>query len=173
LDETYPHNRGHTMRFWSIKHRPRQVINTTKFKSNTIGFYAIRGHSVHGFLENAKADSIAEFLRQIKSANVEYKAIITVADNFSSHHARAVQQVSGELGLMWVFLPPYSPDLNPIEFIWKSLKRTLSKGFIKDLQELKSKIDQEWDRLSGSLSFAKKWIERFLSNHKIYAELAH
>ncbi|OFV67252.1 MAG: DDE endonuclease [Candidatus Syntrophoarchaeum caldarius] len=42
-----------------------------------------------------------------------------------------------------VYLPPYSPDLNPIEFIWKSIKRRFS-------------------RLAESLSFAKSWIEKFI-----------
>ncbi|MFQ6063540.1 MAG: transposase [Methanosarcinales archaeon] len=31
-----------------------------------------------------------------------------------------------ELGIYLIFLPPYSPDLNPIEYIWKSIKRMLS-----------------------------------------------
>jgi transposase len=38
-----------------------------------------------------------------------------------------------ELGLYLVYLPPYSPDLNPIEFIWKSIKRVLSISAVGDL----------------------------------------
>ena len=32
-----------------------------------------------------------------------------------------------------VYLPPYSPDLNPIEFIWKSIKRTISIAFVENV----------------------------------------
>jgi putative transposase len=34
-----------------------------------------------------------------------------------------VKERAKELGVHIVYLPPYSPDLNPIEFIWKSVKR--------------------------------------------------
>ncbi len=39
-----------------------------------------------------------------------------------------------------VFLPPYSHDLNPIEFIWKSIKREMSPLLIKTVGKLKSII---------------------------------
>jgi transposase len=36
-----------------------------------------------------------------------------------------------ELNMNLVYLPPYSPDLNPIEYIWKSVKRVLSEKNFK------------------------------------------
>ncbi len=54
----------------------RSVKNTTKFKTNAIGFYAIKGNSVKAFLENSKAESIASFLEEIRGANKEYRAIV-------------------------------------------------------------------------------------------------
>jgi putative transposase len=60
-----------------------------------------------------------------------------------------------------VFLPPYSPDLNPVEFIWKTIKREVSVRFIQSKEHLRNIIKNEFIRVEGSISFAKKWIEKF------------
>jgi putative transposase len=60
-----------------------------------------------------------------------------------------------------VFLPPYSPDLNPIEYIWKSIKRVLSTLLIESSDHLKHIVKEVFEKLSRKLSFAKGWIEQF------------
>ena len=59
------------------------------------------------------------FLRAIRAVNNDYKAIIVVLDNFSTHVSNREKKEGEQLGMYLVYLPPYSPDLNPIEFIWK------------------------------------------------------
>ena len=49
------------LRVWSFE-KVKSIKNSTRFKTNTIGFYAINGESVEGFLENSKAESIVSFL---------------------------------------------------------------------------------------------------------------
>ncbi len=66
-----------------------------------------------------------------------------------------------ELDERLVFLPPYSPDLNPIEFIWRSVKRVISPLFIKSRDDLTEIIRKSFARFSKSLSFSKDWIEKF------------
>ncbi len=63
-----------------------------------------------------------------------------------------------------LFLPPYSPDLNPIEFIWKSIKRIVSTAAINSEYDLKRIISNGFNHLSKSLGFAKSWINKFLNN---------
>ena len=72
-------------------------------------------------MESSKAQDICLVLEQIRQANAKYKAIVLVIDNFSSHRSNEVEQKAKELNIYLVFLPAYSPDLNPIEFIWKSI----------------------------------------------------
>ena len=55
-----------------------------------------------------------------------------------------------------------SPDLNPIEFIWKSIKRVISHTFIKDLNHLRRIIFEKFQEYAKRLSFADSWIEKFL-----------
>jgi hypothetical protein len=116
LDETSPQLTANTVRVWSFG-EPEIVKNTEKMKSNTIGFYAICGEDVVEFLEKSRASYVAKFLEEIKEENRGYKAIIVVLDNFPSHRAKTVKKRAEELGIYLVYLPPYSPNLNPIEFL--------------------------------------------------------
>ena len=60
-----------------------------------------------------------------------------------------------------MFLPPYSPDLNPVEFVWKTIKREVSVKFIQSKEHLRNIIKNEFMGVENSLSFSKKWKEKF------------
>lgn len=130
-------------------------------RANTFGFYALNGTSVIDFKENSKKESICEFMGGIRSNNPD-KRILVILDNFSSHQAKATIEFAEENGIELVFLPPYSPDLNPIEFIWKSIKRVISAIFVESIEHLKTTTMDAFIRLSRSLSYAEKWIDTFL-----------
>ncbi len=52
---------------------------------------------------------------------------IVVWDNLGAHKLESVRQQLRELGVRVVFLPPYSPDLNPIEMFWAWLKSIIRR----------------------------------------------
>ena len=101
-------------------------------------------------------------MRAIRAVNNDYKAIIVVLDNFSTHVSNRVKKEAEQLGMYLVYLPPYSPDLNPIEFIWKSIKRAISIVFVENVEALRRIIERTFYKLAESLSFAKSWIEKFI-----------
>ena len=45
---------------------------------------------------------------------------IVVMDNMPSHHVKAVREILEAKGMKVLYLPPYSPDLNPIEKMWSN-----------------------------------------------------
>ena len=49
-----------------------------------------------------------------------------VMDNATFHRKAILSQMAIQAGCALLFLPPYSPDLNPIEFFWAWLKRKLA-----------------------------------------------
>ncbi len=102
-------------------------------------------------------------MRTVRIHNTE-KEIIMILDNFRSHHSRSASEIALLLNIRLVFLPPYSPDLNPIEFIWKSVKRLVSTAHINSEEDLKATIRSGFLSLSGSRSYAKHWIAKFLNN---------
>lgn len=50
---------------------------------------------------------------------------VVVMDNLSSHKVDGVRQLIENVGAAVLYLPPYSPDLNPIEKAWAKLKQLL------------------------------------------------
>ena len=53
---------------------------------------------------------------------------VVIADNLSSHKVAGVQEALASVGARIVYLPPYSPDLNPIEKLFAKLKTMLRKA---------------------------------------------
>jgi len=92
---------------------------------------------------------------QPREANSKYKAIVGILDNFPSHKSEIVKKKAKELGIYLVYLPPYSPDLNPIEFIWKSIKRVISLRLIKQIDELKVVVKRSFEEFASTISYAK------------------
>jgi transposase len=68
MDEASPQTTSNTVRLWHFGH-PGIVKNTTRYKANTIGFYAIKGQSVDGFLQDSTQESIQSFLGKVRVAN--------------------------------------------------------------------------------------------------------
>ena len=69
---------------------------------------------------------------------------IVVMDNLGSHKRQAVRRAIRAVGAKLFFLPPYSPDLNPIEQVFAKLKALLRKA-----QE--RSVDATWKRIGALL----------------------
>ena len=160
LDESSPQTTSNTQRLLSFD-KPIIYKNTTKMRSNTFGFYALNGTSVIDFKEHSKKEDVCDFLRSIRSANPD-REIVIVLDNFRSHKAKETISCAMDCNLRLTFLPPYSPDLNPIEFIWKSIKRVISSSFIKDVKHMRDIVKKLFRTFSSQLTYARSWIEVFL-----------
>ena len=52
---------------------------------------------------------------------------VVVMDNLRTHHIQAVGELLYAAGADVLYLPPYSPDLNPIEKLWSKVKAILRK----------------------------------------------
>jgi len=65
---------------------------------------------------------------------------IVVMDNLSSHKAAGVCQAIEEVGADLWYLPPYSPDLNPIEKLWSKVKAWLRRVGAKTFDALTAAI---------------------------------
>lgn len=160
MDEASPQTRDNRQRVWSFG-KPKTSKNTTKYKANTFGFYPINGIETVEFMKNSKAPFVCEFLRKI-SDNNSGKHVIAFLDNARSHVSAYTQRFAEQHNITLVFIPKYSPDLNPIEFIWKSVRRAISKlFFIKSEHSFQETIRTTFHRLAKSKSFMSSWMEKF------------
>ena len=62
-----------------------------------------------------------------------------IMDNASFHRKKKLLEIADRYGVKLLFLPPYSPDFNPIENFWANLKKWLVDNIVKFL-DLSSSI---------------------------------
>jgi transposase len=73
---------------------------------------------------------------------------IVVMDNLSSHKAAGVREAIEAVGAKVLYLPPYSPDFNPIELAFSKLKRLLRTAATRTVEALWRSCGQLLDRFS-------------------------
>ena len=72
---------------------------------------------------SVNAEVFADFIRgslvpQMRSFDRKSPTSVAVMDNCSIHHTELVMDLLKEAGIVVIFLPPYSPDYNPIELVF-------------------------------------------------------
>jgi transposase len=70
------------------------------------------------------ADVFRVYVREVLCPTLR-EGDIVIADNLSAHKAAGVQEAIAAQGARLLYLPPYSPDLNPIEQCWSKIKAFL------------------------------------------------
>jgi transposase len=96
-------------------------------KTTVIGALCARadGKNVRMFMRihphlNINKERCLEFLRQLKQ-NIN-GPIMLIWDRLPAHRAMCVKKFCQEHGIQIEYLPPYAPELNPIEYAWSYLK---------------------------------------------------
>ena len=73
---------------------------------------------------------------------------IVVMDNLASHKVAGVREAIKAVGAFVLYLPPYSPDLNPIELAFSKLKALLRKAAARSVDDLWRVIGDLLDEFS-------------------------
>ncbi len=92
--------------------------------------------------ERYTADIFLEFLKKVLKQYPTGK-IVMILDNARIHHAKLIQPFLNEHKnrLRLIFLPPYSPELNLIEGLWKWLKQSVIHNvFYKNINEIRKAV---------------------------------
>ena len=83
---------------------------------------------------------------------------VVILDNLGSHKGKAVRRAIPAIGARLLFLPPYSPDLNPIEQVFAKQKHLMRKANERT-------VDATWKRTGSSLeSFKPNECKNYLVN---------
>ena len=102
-------------------------------------------------LENPK---IQEILRKEKTINI-------VLDNAKIHKAKMVLNAAKILNINLIFLTPYSPDLNPIEDVWRVIKKIIYKTLYYTKKELIKLFKNKYYEIIDSKTFYENWLNQF------------
>ena len=89
--------------------------------------------------------------------------MLLILDNGVTHHVKIVTARAKELDIVLVFLPPYSPQFNPIELIWKTIKARISGMFILYKEHLVEVVRTLFEQESAKQSYAEGWKRTFFN----------
>lgn len=81
---------------------------------------------------------------------------VLVLDNLRVHHSQAVKELLSQAGVKTLYLPPYSPDLNPIERMFSKVKNTVRRQSPRTVSEVVEAVGQALKQVT-SLDI-KNWI---------------
>lgn len=108
--------------------------------------------------ESFNAISCWKFLKQLRKATCHSgRKVAIITDNARYHHAKLHSIWKNEASDKFVleYLPPYSPELNPIERVWKLTRRLrLHNQFFPTLDILKDEVEnifRQWHAGSDDL----------------------
>ena len=90
-------------------------------------------------------DAFTEYVRQVLVPEI-VPGDTVVMDNLSSHKGVEVRELIEAAGATLLFLPPYSPDFNPIEKAFSKLKAHLRKAAERTIHSLWDAIGRILDR---------------------------
>ena len=130
------------VKFWALI-RPMIERDTSIFDCKVMGAYALTPNSNDylEFVKNKKSKTIIKYLENLRKKNPK-GVILLLIDNFSAHKTDEVLEKAKELNIELCFLPTYSPQLQPIEKVWKDNKRQVALfkiDSVKDYKDLKKK----------------------------------
>lgn len=160
----------HAGRTWGAKGATPIVQATgARHGMSVISAVTSRGHMRFMIIEkgSVNADVFIEFLKRlIRGAERE---IFLIVDRGSAHRAKKVsafvQALGGKLRLF--FLPPYAPDRNPDELVWKHLKAdTVGRMAVTSMQDFAKKVRRS---MRGLQNDARKIISFFQKPSLKYA----
>jgi transposase len=165
-DETGCKNQCNHGRSYAPKGKtPVKESMSKSFKINMISTVTNQGKvQFMIYSDNMNADRLIEFLKQLIK-NSERK-IFLILDNLKVHHCYIVkewlEQEEIKQRLEVFFLPSYSPELNPDEYLNCDLKRGLSdKSAPKNVKELQKNVENHMAMLQQSSERVAKYF-----NHK-------
>ncbi|MEM9159951.1 MAG: IS630 family transposase [Verrucomicrobiota bacterium] len=121
------------------------------WKSSTfIGALRAEGMTAPWLLDGAMNGE--SFLCYVKTqlAPVLRRGDIVVCDNLSSHKVSGVREAIESAGAELLYLPPYSPDLNPIEMAFAKLKSLLRKASARTFETLVEALGEALPKITPS-----------------------
>ena len=106
------------------------------------------------------ADHIIEFLQKLEQENVCKSKIYLICDNAGYHRAKKVKKYLETSKIELIYLPPYSPNLNPIERLWKLMHSIVTNNkyyhsfskFTEAIHNFFSNLSQYKSRISSMVN---------------------
>jgi transposase len=147
-DEARVGQRGTVSRIWALKGTRPRICRQQQFEYLYI-FGAVcpeRDLAVAVILPTVNSDAMQVHLEHISAQIPQGRHGVVVCDRAAWHTCKKVRNFNN---LTIVFLPAYSPELNPTELVWKQLRdRWLSNRSYVDYQDLLESTSSAWNQFT-------------------------
>jgi transposase len=120
-DSVHPQHQTQLTYGWIPKGERKEVATTACQKRlNFIGGICLNGHRfIYHQADTINSESICDFLWKLRKKNPGKFYVHVIWDNAKPHKDDEVCNFAKTLGIKLHYLPPYSPNLNPVERMWK------------------------------------------------------
>jgi hypothetical protein len=163
-DETGVSLAPSTRSTWGTRGRtPVMRISGRRGTLSILGSVSTEGHLHHWVHEGTSNDEVIyNYLADLKHSFPDRECMV-VMDNAPSHKSAWLRMnVLGIPGLHVHYLPPYSPELNPSEKLWRHLKRNkLRHHGARSRAELKELLNKKMHEMAGETKFLLAITEEF------------
>lgn len=120
----------------------------TPANTTILSSICVNGKSAYTtYVGGTTAERFRSYLENVLLPTLDENSVI-VMDNMKSHHAKLVTEFLDEQKITYLYLPPYSPDLNPIEKLWSKLKSVLRKLKVRTVTKLPQAIVEAFHTIS-------------------------
>lgn len=150
LDSVHPQHNARAGYGWILKGKTKELpTNTGRHRLNITGALNVKKMDIVTRWDQEKVNtySILHVLLDLRKAYPKARHIYVILDNASYNHAKLLKRAFDKTPIKFVFLPPYSPNLNLIERLWRFFHKKVTEfKHYKTFQEFKESSLAFFDR---------------------------
>ena len=172
MDSVHPQYQARARYGWIKKGTDKTLPSNSSWKrKHIIGAIDLKDlHIVQADKPKVNGGYILEFLQKLEVNTPNKDKIYLVCDNAGYHKAKIVKEYLQTSKIELIYLPPYSPKLNPIERLWKFMhSKTTINRYYENFEQFSEKIEQFFTNIAKYSTELRRLIndnfQTILHNH--------
>ncbi len=134
--------------WFPVNSRPRLPVSGGRTSINLLGAVTEDGDRFISFVDGSFTGKVAaHFLRPLQQEFGE--KLVIVLDNAPYFIAKYLKKQAAKAGLLLEYLPPYAPEMNPLEQCWRQLNKGRANRLYRTLPELKAHLMRKLPTLNS------------------------
>ena len=138
-----------------VSYNPKQGIKA-------FGWIDISGSLGAISSDGSKRNDLKEALLMFRRIHNEEEKILMLMDNARIHKGEEMDVFYKDNGILPVFFPVYSSDLNPEEQIWRMVRRPLKNKVFKEKSEIREAFKSAFSKIDNLANLLGNWIKKFV-----------
>jgi transposase len=150
IDAVHPTQATKLSYGWIRKGKTVEVLTTAgRTRINLIGAIELEniGEAVTAQYETINAESVIDFFKKVREKYPIKSKLHIILDQSGYHRSDGLKKAAHLFNIQLHYLPPYSPNLNPIERLWKVMnEQARNNKFFSSAKEFREKISEFFEK---------------------------